>query len=463
MTMNTHEQLAAALQARWPEHRVAPSLARVKALCDLLGDPQNAAPVIQITGTNGKGSTALMIDALLRTLGLRTGRFSSPHLSDLTERIAIDGQPMDPEAFDELVAEVTPFVEIVDAQGFDGIRMTFFEVLTGLAYAAFAAAPVDVAVVEVGLGGSWDATSVADPAVAVLCPIDVDHSHLLGDTPAEIAVEKAGIIKPGSVAVVADQYPEVAEVIAERCAEVGARLVAEGRDFSLLGRVPAVGGQLIRLESSGGPIDDVLLPLFGAHMARNAALAVAAVEAFLGGQSLSPEVIAEAFGGLVAPARLEVVHRAPTVVLDTAHNPHGVRVTLEGVAEAFGFDPLIGVLAMMRDKDAEGVLALCADAMSQVVCTTVASTDRAYRPDELAALAEDAFGTGRVHAAPAMADAIDRAIALADDAGAGAGVLIVGSVIAAGEARDLLVRPAPADADGVADEWASWLDEGDQG
>lgn len=456
----THNEIVASLQSRWPENRVAPSLARVQALCALLGDPQQAAPVIQITGTNGKGSTALMIDALLRSLGLRTGRFSSPHLSDLTERIAIDGEPMDPARFDELVAEVMPFVEMVDAQQIDGISMTFFEVMTGLAYAAFAAAPVDVMIVEVGLGGSWDATSVADAEVAVLCPIDVDHSHLLGDTPAEIAIEKAGIIKPGSVAVVADQYPEVAEVIARRCAEVGAQAVAEGRDFALLGRVPAVGGQVIRIEAAGGPIDEVLLPLFGAHMARNAALALASVEAFLGGKPLSPEIVTEGLASVVAPARLEVVHRAPTVVLDTAHNPHGVRATLDGVEEAFGFDPLIGVVAMMRDKDADALLSQCAEAMSRVVLTTVQSTDRAYAPDELSELAEDAFGPDRVETAPSMADAIDRAIALADEAGAGAGVLIVGSVIAAGEARDLLVRERSVESD-EPDAWAQWLDEGD--
>lgn len=454
MTKQTHAEVAAALQARWPENKVAPSLARIEALCDLLGSPQDAYPVIQITGTNGKGSTALMIEGLLLALGLRVGRISSPHLVDLTERIAIDGRPMDAEAFDELVAEVLPYVELVDAQAIDGIPMTFFEVMTGLGYAAFSQAPVDVAVVEVGMGGSWDATSVADAAVAVLCPIDLDHTHLLGNTPAAIATEKAGIIKPGGVAVVAAQRPEVAEVIAARCAEVGARLITEGDGFALLGRQLAVGGQLIRLEASGGPIDDVLLPLYGEHMAHNAALALAAVEAFLGGKPIAPELVAEGLGSVVAPARLEVVHRAPTVVLDTCHNPHGARATIDGVTEAFGFDPLIGVTAVMADKDVDGILAIFAERLASIVCTGVASTSRGLSPDALAARALDYFDADQVFAEPTMADAIDKAIALADDAGAGAGVLIAGSVIAAGEARALLVAARPhADAAVDDDDW----------
>jgi len=450
MSTPSHAEIAATLQARWPESHPAPSLARIEALCDLLGSPQDAYPVIQITGTNGKGSTALMIDSLLRALGLRTGRISSPHLVDLTERIAIDGRPMDADAFDELVAETQPFVDLVDAQAIDGIPMTFFEVMTGLAYAAFAQAPVDVAVVEVGMGGSWDATSVADASVAVLCPIDLDHTHLLGDTVEEIAGEKAGIIKPGSVAVVAHQRPEVDEVIARRCRDVGARFVTEGDGFALLDRRVAVGGQVIRVEAAGGPVDDVLLPLHGEHMAHNAALAIAAVEAFLGGKPLAADVIAEGLGAVVAPARLEVIHRAPTVVLDTCHNPHGARATIDGVTEAFDFDPLIGITAMMRDKDVDGVLEIFAEKMDSVVCTTVASTSRGMTPDDLAAHAEEIFGPGRVFAAATMADAVDRAIALADDAGGRAGVLIAGSVIAAGEARALLVRP---DADPDPDPW----------
>jgi dihydrofolate synthase/folylpolyglutamate synthase len=273
--MSTHADIVAALQARWPEHRIARSLARIEALCDLLGEPQHSCPVIQIAGTNGKGSTAIMVDSLLRSLGLRVGRYTSPHLQDLTERIVIDGEPIPSDRFDELVAEVMPFVEIVDARAIDGVAMTFYEVMTALAWVAFSQAPVDVAVVEVGMGGGWDATSVADAEVAVVCPIDYDHTAILGHTLAEIATEKAGIIKAGATAVLAGQQAEAATVLLARCAEVGAKVLREGVEFGLLERTVAVGGQLLRIDTVAGPLGDIVLPLFGAHMARNAALAVA--------------------------------------------------------------------------------------------------------------------------------------------------------------------------------------------
>ena len=435
-----HDRIVASLQSRWPEHRVAPSLGRIEALCDLLGDPQRSYPVIQVAGTNGKGSTAIMIEALLRSLGLRTGRYSSPHLVDLTERIAIDGEPMDAQAFDDLVAETMPLIDLVDAQSIDGVPMTFFEVMTGLAFAAFAAAPVDVAVVEVGLGGSWDASNVVDAEVAVVCPIGLDHTHILGDTLPLIATEKAGIIKAGSVAVVADQEPEVMAILEERCAEVGARLVREGDGFGLVDRQLAVGGQLLRLESVGGPIGDIHLPLYGEHMARNAALALAAVEAFLGGKAVPPDVIAEGFDSVSAPARLEVLRRSPTIVLDTGHNPQAAAATIAGAVEAFNFAPLIGVVAMMTDKDVRGVLETFEPEMNEIVVTQVASTSRGLPVAQLAEVAGEVFGPDRVLQAATMADAIEQAVQLADEAGPGSGILVVGSVIAAGEARALLAR-----------------------
>lgn len=436
----THAQIVTELQARWPEHRVAPSQARVQALCDLLGSPEKSCPVILVAGTNGKGSTALMIDSLLRSLGLRVGRYSSPHLVDLTERISIDGLDISEDAFDDLVEQVLPLVELIDAQLIDGVAMTFFEVMTALAYAAFADAPVDVAVVEVGLGGRWDATNIVEAQVAVVCPIDLDHTHLLGDTIAEIAAEKAGIIKAGSKAVLAAQHPDAARVLLARCQQVGAEVLREGPEFGLIDRQPAVGGQVIRVETAQGPLGDIVLPLFGAHMARNAALAVAATEAFLGGKPMSAEVITDGLEEVKVPARLEVVRRSPTVVLDTCHNPHGARATIDGLTEAFDFNPLIGVVAMMADKDVAGVMGIFAEAMTTVVCTTIASTSRALPAQDLARLAGDVFGAERVRTADDMAAAIDDAVRLADEAGPGAGVLIAGSVYAAGEARAMLVR-----------------------
>ncbi|MDO5534511.1 MAG: folylpolyglutamate synthase/dihydrofolate synthase family protein [Propionibacteriaceae bacterium] len=444
--MTTHAEISRSLQARWPEHRVAPSLNRIRALTDLLGEPQRGYPVIQVTGTNGKGSTAIMIESILLALGLRVGRISSPHLSDLTERIALDGQPMATDAFDALVADVLPLVEMVDAQRLDGVPMTFFEVMTGLAYEAFAQAPVDVAVVEVGLGGTWDATSVADADVAVVCPIGLDHTHLLGDTIAEIAGEKAGIIKPGSVAVVADQDPEADAVLAARCAEVGARALREGPDFGLIARTPAVGGQMIRVETASGPAEDLLLPVHGDHMARNAALAVAAVEAFLGSRPLPHDVIAEGLAAVRLPARLERVRTGPAIVLDTCHNVPGTRATVAGVREAFDFTPLIAVVGLMADKDVDGVISVLAEEATTFVCTQVASTDRGLPADELAEIVREHASDDNVHVRASLPDALELAVALADEAGAGAGILVAGSVILAGEARTLLVRDEEDDA-----------------
>jgi len=439
MTNDAYAQLTASLTSRWPEHRVAPSLNRISALMEVLGDPQRAFPVIQVAGTNGKGSTAIMIDALLRAAGLRVGRFSSPHLSDVRERIQIDGAPIGRERFVEVWNDVRPYVEMVDAQAHDGIAMTFFEVITGMAYAAFSDAPVDVAVMEVGLGGRWDATSVADASVAVVAPIGLDHTHILGETVPEIAAEKAGIIKEGSTAVLAGQDPAAAAVLLRRAVDVGATVKAEGPDFGVLGRQLALGGQLLRLETAGGPVPDVFLPLHGEHMARNAALAVAAAEAFLGGKPLNPEIIADGLGAVEAPARLERVRTSPPVVLDTAHNPQAARVTIDALTESFDFRPLVGVVAMMQDKDAQQVLEIFAEQMDEVVITQVSSSPRARSVDDLAALAEQIWPAGRVRRAATMADALDLAVMVADVSSEQAGILVAGSVIAAGEARDLLV------------------------
>lgn len=442
----SHAEIVAALTRRWPEHRVAPSLGRIAALTRLLGDPQQAYPVIHLTGTNGKGSTAAMIDALLRAAGLRTGRFTSPHVMSVTERIALDGEPISPARFDEVYREIAPYVEIVDTQQIDGVAMTFFEIVTAMAYAAFADAPVDVAIVEVGLGGTWDATNVADGDVAVVTAIDVDHSHLLGTTVAEIATEKAGIIKPGAQAILAGQPIEAAQVLLRRCAEVGALVQREGVEFGVLDRVPAVGGQLLRLSAAEGPVDDIFLPLYGAHQAANAAQALAAVEAFLGMKALSPEVAREGFASVAVPGRMEVVRRSPSIVLDAAHNPHGSRAAAAAVTEAFDFSPLVGVIGVMADKDARGILQIWSEVMQQIVVTQVASTSRGMPAEELGELAAEVFGADRVTVAPRLDDALETAVTLAESDGMAApGVLVTGSVVLVGEARTLLVKQESAD------------------
>ena len=432
--------LARELTSRWPEHRVAPSLDRVRALMDLLGEPQHTMPIIQIAGTNGKGSTAIMVENLLRAAGLRTGRFASPHLSDVRERISIDGAPISREDFGRVWDEIAPYVAMVDEQRIDGVAMTFFEVITGMAYAAFADAPVDVAIMEVGLGGRWDATNVADAQVAVIAPVGLDHMHILGDALADIAAEKAGIIKEHSTTVLAGQEPEAAGVLLRRAVDVGAKVKAEGPDFGLLERQLAIGGQLLRIATEGGPVGDIFLPLHGEHMARNAALAVAAVEAFLGGKPLSPEIILEGCDAVDAPGRLERVRTEPAVVIDTAHNTPAAVAMVHGFAEAYAFQPTVGVVAMMQDKNSEEVLRIFAEVMDMVVITKVQSSPRAREIEELAAEAEAYFPDGAVHRAPTMAEAVDMAIMLADTASEHAGVLVAGSVIAAGEARDLLKK-----------------------
>jgi dihydrofolate synthase/folylpolyglutamate synthase len=433
-----------ALLSRWPETKLEPSLDRIRAFTELLGDPQAGYPVIHLTGTNGKTSTSRMIDTLLRALDLRTGRFTSPHVERMTERISVDGEPLTDEEFVAAFNDVAPYTHLVDSS--QDHPLSFFETVVGMAYARFAEAPVDVAVVEVGMGGSWDATNVADAAVAVVLPVAVDHAKYLGDTPAEIAVEKAGIIKPGSVVVMAQQQDEVAEVVLARATEVGATVVREGTDFGVAARSPAVGGQVVSLQGLRARYDEVFLPLYGAHQAQNAAVALAAVESFLrGGEVLDDDVVRAAFAEVTSPARLEIVRRSPTVLLDAAHNPHGAEAVAAALDDSFVFSPLIGVIGVMADKDAEGLLAALEPHLAHVVCTQN-STDRAMPAETLAVTAREVFGDHRVTVEPRLADAIDQAAALAEagealgeSIGSGA-VLVTGSVVTAGEARTMLRR-----------------------
>ncbi|HEU4812390.1 MAG TPA: folylpolyglutamate synthase/dihydrofolate synthase family protein [Nocardioides sp.] len=439
----TFAEVEDALLSRWPETRLEPSLDRIRAFTELLGDPQTSYPVIHLTGTNGKTSTSRMIDTLLRALDLRTGRFTSPHVERMTERISIDGEPLTDEEFVRAFNDVAPYTHLVD--GTQDHPLSFFETVVAMAYAAFADAPVDVAVVEVGMGGSWDATNVVDAQVAVVLPVAVDHAKYLGETAVDIAVEKAGIIKPGSLAVLAEQRPEVAELLMRHAVEVGATVVREGMEFGVVSRVPAVGGQMVSLQGLRGRYDDVFLPLYGAHQAQNAAVALAAVEAFAGDQPLGDEIVRAAFAEVTSPGRLEVIRRSPTVVLDAAHNPHGAEAVAAALEDSFAFSPLIGVLGVMADKDHEGLLAALEPQLAHVVCTQN-STARAMPAHELAAAARAVFGDDRVSVAPRLEDALDQATTLAeagdafgDPLGAGA-VLVTGSVVTVGEARTMLTR-----------------------
>ncbi|WP_046469524.1 bifunctional folylpolyglutamate synthase/dihydrofolate synthase [Allosalinactinospora lopnorensis] len=436
-----YAQVAAEISARRVETDIDPSTDRIRELMDLLGDPQRNYRIIHLTGTNGKSSTARMIDALLRERHLRVGRYTSPHLSTMRERIVVDGEPVSEERFVEVYEDIRPYVEMVDAGG--DVALSFFEVLTAMAYAAFADAPVDVAVVEVGMGGSWDATNVVDADVAVVTPIAIDHTEFLPDTVEGIAEEKAGIIKPGSIAVLAQQPLAAAEVLMRHVSEVGARVAREGLEFGVAHRDVAVGGQSLALKGLRAAYEDLFLPLFGAHQAGNAAVAVAAVEAFAapveGDDRLDPELIGSALSGVDSPGRLEVVRRSPTVLIDSAHNPAGMAASVETVEEAFSFTRLVGVVAIMADKDVEGILEPLEPLLTEVVVTRN-SSPRSLRPEELHEVAESIFGAERVHVAPRMDDAIDRAVTLSEetDEFGGAGVLVTGSVVTAGDARHLM-------------------------
>ena len=440
----TYAEVEDALLSRWPETRLEPSLDRIRAFTELLGDPQHTYPAIHLTGTNGKTSTARMVDTLLRAMELRTGRFTSPHVERMSERICVDGEPLSDEAFVRAFNDVAPYTHLVDAS--EAHPLSFFETIVGMAYAAFADAPVDVAIVEVGMGGVWDATNVIDAAVAVVLPIAVDHATYLGGTPEAIAVEKAGIIKPGSFAVLAQQSPEAAEVLLRQAAEVGATVAREGQEFGVVSRVPAVGGQSVTLQGLRATYDEVFLPLYGAHQAQNAVVALAAVEAFVGEDALDDALVRGAFAEATSPGRLEVVRRSPTILLDAAHNPHGAEATAAALDESFRFSPLIGVIGVMADKDHEGVLAAFEPHLAHLICTQN-STDRALPAERLAEAAVEIYGEDRVTVVPSLSDAIDQAAALAeagealgDPMGSGA-VLVTGSVVTVGEARHLLGGP----------------------
>ena len=467
--------------ARRPEHSIEPSLDRITALTTLLGDPQRAYPVVHITGTNGKTSTARMTETLLRARGLRTGLFTSPHLTSIRERICVDGEPLSAERFVSAYEELLPYLGLVDES--QPVPLSFFEVLTAMAFAVFADAPVDVAVIEVGVGGTWDCTNVADGTVAVITPISIDHERYLGHTVTSIAGEKAGIIKPGAVAVLAQQPIDAAEVLLRRVAEVGATVAREGLEFGVISRELAVGGQLLGIRGLLGSYDELFLPLFGAHQAGNAACALAAVEAFAGasatgdgeagasgshaggswgvappGQAqpvaLDDELVRVAFRTMSSPGRLEVVRRSPLTIVDAAHNPAGMAATVAALSEAFALTDLITIFAVSEDKDVPAILDELEPVTSELVVTTN-SSPRSTDPGKLAELAGAVFGPDRVRAVSRLDDAIELGVTLADEADARsvasggapgtALVLITGSVITAGDARKLLTRAAPGE------------------
>ena len=464
----TPDEIASLLQVehlldqRWPETKLEPSTARISALMELLGSPQRGYPSIHIAGTNGKTSVARMIDSLLTALNRRTGRTTSPHLQSAVERIAIDNKPITPAEYVATYREIEPFVELVDKQSeaAGGPAMSKFEVVTAMAFAAFADAPIDIAVVEVGMGGRWDATNVVDAPIAVITPIGVDHTEYLGTEIADIAAEKAGIIAKqdeepapsgtdlSTVAVIGRQVPEAMEVLLAETVRADAAVAREDSEFAVLGREVAVGGQMLELQGLGGVYSEIFLPLHGEHQAHNAAIALAAIEAFFGAgaqRQLDVDSVRAGFAAATSPGRLERMRSAPTVFIDAAHNPAGAAALAQTLAEEFDFRFLVGVVSVMAEKDVDGILAALEPVFDQVVVTNNGSP-RALDVESLALRAEERFGPERVIAAATLPDAIETATAVVEESGAdgegfsGSGMVITGSVVTAGAARTLFGR-----------------------
>jgi len=439
-----------ALYARMPT-RMGPSLDRISRLAELLDHPERTAPALHLTGTNGKTTTARMVASLLAAFGVGAGVYTSPHLQDVRERVALATRPISPDEFAETWAYLEPFLAEVDRASEQPV--TFYEALTMLAFVWFSELPVDAQVVEVGMGGTWDATNLVHGDVAVINRVSLDHPEL-GDTPVAVATEKAGIIKRGATVVSQAQDDDVLAVIGGRAAGLDARLLVEGPDFGVERRRQAVGGQVLDLRTPGGIITDVLVPLHGRHQADNAAAALVAVESFLGAhqgawgpgtdapasarRDLDPDTVRAGFAAVTSPGRLEVVSRQPLVLLDGAHNPAGARALAAALLEEFVVDRRTVVVACLADKDIRGILQGLAPATGRLVVTT----NRSPRAAPAERLRKEAEALG-LHAevAPDVATAVSQAIDSADETEA---VVVTGSLHTVGEARGLLIGPGPA-------------------
>jgi dihydrofolate synthase/folylpolyglutamate synthase len=437
--------IEAALMKRWPESKIEPSLDRISALVDALGSPQLSFPTIHIGGTNGKTSTSRMIDALLTELDYRTGRFTSPHLESFLERISIKGEPISAAELIATYNDIALYLDLIDSRSEHPI--SYFEALTALAFVAFAEHPIDIGVIEVGMGGDWDATNVVQSSVSVLMPIGLDHMEYLGETIEEIARTKSGIIKSESHVVLAAQEPEVARILLAKVLEKSAIPYREGIEFALLRRDIAVGGQLISVKGVHGEYADIYLPLHGAHQATNAAVAITTVEAFVG-VKLDEELVRSAFANVSSPGRLEILHRDPTVIVDAAHNPHGASALAETIRNEFDFESIFGVLGILGDKDVSGFLKALEPVVDRLVVTR-SDSPRALPVDELFAKAVDVFGHERVYKEEELASAITYAMeqaTLINQVSDGvSAVVITGSVVTAGSARVVLKKIARAE------------------
>jgi dihydrofolate synthase / folylpolyglutamate synthase len=418
------EEAVAELEGR-KESRMVPDLARILQLATLLDDPQLSYPTIHVTGTNGKTTTARAITALACAHGITAGLYTSPHLEAVTERFSVCGVDMTSEEFAAEYEHLLPFLLLVDSRSEE--QVTYFETLTALAYLWFADRPVGLGVYEVGMGGTWDATNLVAGDVGVICPIALDHPEL-GATVGEVASEKAGIIKEGKVAIVREQLAAADVVLEERAAAVGAELKRELVDFEVDRRLTAVGGQSLVVRGLFATYDDLFVPLFGEHAARNIAAAISALEALLG-QSLNLDAVREALAGLTSPGRLEVVRRKPLVILDGAHNPAGAEALAVAMREFFTWDRLHLVLAVSANKDLDGIVR----PLAPLADVAYAARNMSERTGDAEVIA-DRFGAEGtpVELFDSVAEASAAALAAAGPADC---VLVTGSLYTVADAR----------------------------
>lgn len=437
------------IMRRPPEHNTTNmDLDRMNLILDLFGHPEQSFRVIHITGTNGKGSTARMAEAICRAYGMRTGLYTSPHLERINERIAIDGQELSDDDFIDIWDQVKDLIDLVDAKMTEQgkPRMSFFEVLTAMAIWKFADAPVDVAIVEVGMGGLQDATNVLNADAAIIGPVDMDHMMWLGDTVEKIAEQKAGIIKPGCTAIIGRQphEDEVMPILEEAARRNGAKLERDGYEMEVVSRTPAVGGQMATLRTPLGTYADVPISKFGEHQAHNALAALAAAEVVIPvSGALDGDLVGEALSGVKVPGRIEQVRTSPTIIIDGGHNVNAAQALRDAIEESYDFQQLVGVVAMMADKQVEEYLGVLEPILNKVVVTENSWRDRVMPAGDLEKIAVRVFGRDRVIREDALPDAIQTAVNMVDaedevGVGYGHGVLICGSFVTAGDARVLL-------------------------
>ena len=433
------------LMKRVPENKIRPRLEPTRRAVELLGDPQRSYRVIHITGTNGKTSTTRFIERILREHGLRTGRFTSPHLVKFTERMAIDGEPVSDEVLYSVYIDIEPILEMVDQElaAQSEAPLTFFEALSVLGFAVFADAPVDVLVLEVGMGGAWDSTNVADGDVAVFTPIGLDHMDRLGNTITEIAETKSGIIKQGALVVSSDQSAEALEVLKHVAGEKAEGQFLLGKDFSVEFHEATSTGQRVMVSGLAGRYGPYEAPVFGIHQSANLAVAIAAVEAFLGGGQvpIADDVLRSAVADLSSPGRLQLVRTEPALLLDGAHNPAGAKTLATSLKAEFSDKPLVGLLAVLSDKDVTGVISELAGCFQHVVATA-SSSNRSLEAQSLEAIARDHSGAV-TESASETKSALERARTIAREIDGM--VVVTGSISLVGDVLQILQEESDAE------------------